>query len=405
MERKNNISRDEKYYSFAHMDRPKRTKQFENEATASAAVGILFWLPKDLIIHLLKTTNLSIGDVVSFCQTGIWTFKLCSEKGVWEDIYNARFGNTALREAVKNVPKRIPIFQDPIYANIRIQLLIEDDQVRIVNIYMSNPLLPARNPNSEYQLARERFISIVSEIFGPPIGDPVRPAIWNTHIDPIFIRMVFYKLLEAGYVPTTANGRLGLEMSNYMTQDLVESEISDGMDFCDVCDKPASLLCSNCSDAIYCSVSCQQADHAEHCEDCIHPSQMDREELMEEIKMHLEHADEHHDAVQMQIGAQLVGAKSLGGTPIEFASDEDLRNWLIAAPFAQAHRKFNRHRVRNQRRRVRRQRRQQRRRGRKARTGTRQAKALGREKGALGRTKARTAVAEGRETLAQRRNL
>jgi hypothetical protein len=154
-------------------------------------------------------------------------------------------------------------------------------------------------------------------------------------------------------------------------------------------------------DAVYCSKQCQERDHPDHCEDCVHPSEMDHEDLMEEVQMHLDHQDEHHDPLHMQIGAQLIGQAAIMGE----ATTEELRDWLIGALFNQTKRKFNRGRVRRQRRKTRRQKRGLRRRGKKARKGTRQANALGREKKGLVVTKTRTAKAEQRETLAQRRNL
>jgi len=167
------------------------------------------------------------------------------------------------------------------------------------------------------------------------------------------------------------------------------------MDFCDVCNGPANLMCGNCMDAVYCSEQCQLQDHPEHCKDCMHPSQMSHEDLVEEVRMHLE----DNAGEDRHIGAQLIGQAATEQTT------EQLRNWLIGAIFDPAKRHFNRTRVQHQRRAVRREKRSSRRRGRKARQGTRQAKALGREKYSLGVTQKRTARAEQRETLAQSRNL
>ena len=165
------------------------------------------------------------------------------------------------------------------------------------------------------------------------------------------------------------------------------------MDFCDVCERPGSLVCSTCLDTVYCSKECQLKDHPEHCQDCIHPSQMDRDDLFEEIKMHIEHADEDHDSAHVKIGLQIIN----GSASVEEHSPVI---WLLNHLGLDLKRSYNRRRVRHQRRRARRQIRRTRRERRKARRGTRQAKALGREKGRLGRAKGRTEVAKRREDTA-----
>lgn len=163
------------------------------------------------------------------------------------------------------------------------------------------------------------------------------------------------------------------------------------MDICDVCEKPASQVCGNCLDAVYCSKECQLKDHPDHCQDCVHPSQMDRDELMAEIKMHVDHADENHDANHVKIGVQLLQG-SVGGSV-----DQSPVLWLLEHLNAGIRRRFNRQRVRHQRRKTRRGIRRTHREGRQANRGSRQAKALGREKGRLGRAKQRTNAAKGRE--------
>jgi len=168
------------------------------------------------------------------------------------------------------------------------------------------------------------------------------------------------------------------------------------MDSCDVCNSPAQYACSNCLDAVYCSPLCQQRDHSEHQMDCIHPSKMEDDHLMDEIRMHLEHIDEDHDAEAVKVGQRLIG---LGvATPAA-------REWLISFLDAGIKRRFNRQRVRHQRRATRPKIRKSRREGRDARKGTRQANALGREKKRLGKTELRTQKNKTQETTSTRRNL
>jgi hypothetical protein len=169
------------------------------------------------------------------------------------------------------------------------------------------------------------------------------------------------------------------------------------MDFCDVCSAPASLVCSNCLDAVYCSEQCQQRDHPEHCNDCVHPADMDHEQLMEEIHMHVTDADEDHDRDHVKIGSQLIQGGA--GEP------EDLAQWLTTFLNDSIKRRYNRRRVRHQRRVTRRKIRRSRRERRRDRKGTRQAKALGREKGRLGRTELRTQKNKTQETSTTYLNL
>ena len=168
------------------------------------------------------------------------------------------------------------------------------------------------------------------------------------------------------------------------------------MDFCDVCSAPASLVCSNCLDAVYCSIQCQQRDRSEHCNDCTHPAEMDHEQLMDEIQMHIEHAeDDVFDPKHIKIGSQLIQ----GGAP------EDLAQWLTTFLNDGIKRRFNRRRVHHQRRATRRKIRRSRRENRRAKKGVRQAKALGREKGRLGRTELRTQKNKTQETSTTYLNL
>ena len=76
-------------------------------------------------------------------------------------------------------------------------------------------------------------------------------------------------------------------------------------ELCDVCEAPASLLCSQCHSAIYCSRECQAEDHAEHVDECVHPADMTPDELLDELHVFVETEPEHElrDAALRVIGA------------------------------------------------------------------------------------------------------
>lgn len=61
------------------------------------------------------------------------------------------------------------------------------------------------------------------------------------------------------------------------------------MDFCDVCDGPASQICELCRDAVYCGEDCQRIDFEEHSKhDCFHPNDLTDEQINDEVEIYME---------------------------------------------------------------------------------------------------------------------
>lgn len=133
-------------------------------------------------------------------------------------------------------------------------------------------------------------------------------------------------------------------------------------ELCDVCEAPASLLCSQCHSAIYCSRECQAADHAEHVDECVHPADMTPDELLDELHVFVETEPEHalRDAALHVIGAGVHATE--GAALLEDVLDAHWDEELVGG-YASRARRANR----RARRRIRRQARKQRRRARRTR--------------------------------------
>ncbi len=170
----------------------KRQMNNDDESDASA-INILANLPRDVVVHLLKTTHMSIADVFIFCRTNVWTYQLCDDRKVWKEIYTARFGNIALRRRAEALLAANPIgmvfrFEDAGFA---------------ASLLFGHPLRIAEavaNDMEDLVECKDEMISTINQICGPP--DELDNQNWSRPLgvlQNVFQRMIVYKLLEHGF--------------------------------------------------------------------------------------------------------------------------------------------------------------------------------------------------------------
>ena len=167
----------------------------------SVAVNILALLPRDVVIHMLKTTHMSIADVFIFCQTNVWSFNLCNDKNVWETIYNVRFSNIDLRRRVDAILAANPegiVFRAEEYG-FAVSLLF-GPPLRIGAMFGAPNL-------EEFVELKNEMTDIINQICGPP--DDIEDSIkWSRDLGvlrPIFQKMIIYNLFEYGFTATEPN--------------------------------------------------------------------------------------------------------------------------------------------------------------------------------------------------------
>ncbi len=180
----------------------KRTRRKLNDEEQAAAFNILKKLPKDVIIYLLKTTDVSIADIIHFCELDVWTFKLCLDKGIWDEIYERRFNNRPLRATVKGILRQQVHLKDP-ETKLIIHLRFSPVFVQLVNIVNHNRHVLING--ATYRKAQDRAVSVISNIYGPMDPQITDRAIWLQRFKDtlvtasLFRKMVLYTFLEMGY--------------------------------------------------------------------------------------------------------------------------------------------------------------------------------------------------------------
>jgi len=192
---------------------------------ALAIENILAALPKDVVIHLLKTTNLAIADVFIFCRTNRWSYNLCTDNNVWKTIYSVRFPDIALRRRVDAIYAATPegfIFRyEPYGVSGTIRF---DPPLRISSLIGT----PGSDPEDLSEVLRE-IINTINQICGPP--DEIDDAYqWSRPLGvlkTLFEKMIIYKLLSRGF---TTNEPLAVQCSICK-----QAEVSTK---CDQCNQP-----------------------------------------------------------------------------------------------------------------------------------------------------------------------
>ena len=103
---------------------------------------------------------------------------------------------------------------------------------------------------------------------------------------------------------------------------------------CDFCDQPASLVCSQCLDAVYCSRDCQAADWEGHEATCVHPHYLEDDDLVHDVCLVATDLAEEGHTEHAQIGFDLVRAGELDAAA-DWLADSYLKlisAWSRAAP-------------------------------------------------------------------------
>ncbi len=178
-------------------------KRHLDDSDVPAAVNILASLPLELIVQLLKTTHLSIADVFIFCNSGRWSYNLCQNLEVWDEIYTVRFSNIDRRHRV-----------DAIIANNPIGLIFRLDEFKFAASLLFGPPLGIGNmiisddyDTSAHQLEdlgmiNREMVNVINNICGPPDDTPDQLPTWSRDLGvlgTIMHKMIVYGLLEHGF--------------------------------------------------------------------------------------------------------------------------------------------------------------------------------------------------------------
>jgi hypothetical protein len=176
-----------------------------NPEEKEAAFNILALLPRDVVVHLLKTTNLSIADVLHFCELNVWSFNLCSDKKIWKQIYEQRFKDRELRTLAEKSLHRVVWLDDP-ETQLTIQLEFTPISIQLVNII--NNTFNIVNFYVRAQHAHDRAVAVISNIYGPvtpPLNSNDTRTMWvqrfqdTLTLASIFRKMVLYTFYEHKY--------------------------------------------------------------------------------------------------------------------------------------------------------------------------------------------------------------
>jgi len=210
---------------------PTRRRKLSKEEI-EAGRHILQSLPRDLIIHLLKTTNLPIPDVIHFCETDKWAFDLCHKEGnnIWNEVYQERFADKELRAQVEQILRRDIWLKDPV-TKLSVQLRFERVYVQLVNIINNHRHIVIGT--AARREAISRAVKIISSIYGP--NDPYinDRFMWLHRFEDtmiassVFRKMLLYSFLQHGYtVESTSGGTEGI-LCNVCTAHSVSNMCSD----------------------------------------------------------------------------------------------------------------------------------------------------------------------------------